>query len=142
MEDEKYSVREFQRRFAAGEFDKKDFDTQVKAGWYDWFCSQKALANKTKRMGTIIKHIKEGGKVDLDKTYVFFNNNCPAVGNLYDVFKICDLESGEVVYVVECDCKRDGGRYVVFDMRVSYEKPVFTTESSRDLERWFNEPSI
>ena len=30
--------------------------------------------------------------------YVFFKNNCPYVGALYDQFSICDIESGDVLF--------------------------------------------
>jgi hypothetical protein len=31
---------------------------------------------------------------------VLFANCCPGEGKLYDEFKICDLETGEVIYSV------------------------------------------
>ena len=39
-----------------------DKRVQIDAGWYDWFCKDTSLVNKTKRMGNIIKQIKPGGK--------------------------------------------------------------------------------
>ena len=134
----KYTIREFQRRFAAGEFASKDISVQIEAGWYDWFCSEGALAGKTKRMGLIIKHIHDGGKVDLDNALLAFKNNCPVVGNLYDSFQIVDKDTRETLYWVGCDCWRDGGRYVVLSKSDNFGKPVFVTDSSRELERWFN----
>ncbi len=57
--------------FMEGNFDVNDVKTQIKAGWYDWFCKDLSLANKTKKMGNIIKQVKRGGKVDLDNNYVW-----------------------------------------------------------------------
>ena len=57
-------------------------------------------ANKTKRMGNIIKQIKGGGiKVDLNNWYVWFKNNCPLNGPLYDDFRFADLGTGDA----KCD---------------------------------------
>ena len=71
------------------------------ANFYDWFCRESSLPNKGL---TLMKKVKSIVKVlpnlDLEKTYVFFKNNCPCVGHLYDSFSICDLESGDVLYWV------------------------------------------
>ena len=71
------------------------------ANFYDWFCRVSSLPNKglalMKKVKSIVKVLPN---LDLEKTYVFFKNNCPCVGNLYDSFSICDLESGNVLYWV------------------------------------------
>ena len=71
------SIREWIEKFNNGEFDSKDFDTQVNAGWYDWFCKEQSLSNRLKKMGNIIKDIKND--YILDNYYVWFKNNCPLV---------------------------------------------------------------
>ena len=69
--------------------------------FYDWFCSDKALENKSmklfKQVKTFIKHHPE---INLDTHYVFFKNNCPMLGPLYDDFRIVDIESDNVLYTV------------------------------------------
>ena len=95
---EEMTIREFVRRFLNGEFKSKDKATQCKAGWYDWWCKDEALANKTKYLGKKVASIMESPRFDKDKTYVFFKNNCPMVGALYAQFSICDLESGDVLF--------------------------------------------
>ena len=37
---ENISVREWIEKFNNGEFEDADIDTQIEAGWYDWFCKQ------------------------------------------------------------------------------------------------------
>ena len=37
--------------FMEGNFDADDVKTQIKAGWYDWFCKDSSLASKTKKDG-------------------------------------------------------------------------------------------
>lgn len=48
------SIREWVVRFNDGKYESSDVKTQIEAGWYDWFCKDSSLANKTKRMGIII----------------------------------------------------------------------------------------
>ena len=81
-----------------------DSDGQINSGnfnFYDWFCSDKALENKSKtlfkQVKTFIKHYPE---INLDTHYVFFKNNCPMLGSTYDDFRICDIEEGNVQYTV------------------------------------------
>ena len=63
--------------FLEGNFDESDVKTQIKAGWYDWFCKDSSLVRKTQRMGKIIAKLNQGGKVNLENCYVWFKNNCP-----------------------------------------------------------------
>ena len=30
----------------------------------------------------------------------FFKNNCPCNGSLYDDFRICDIDTGDVIYTI------------------------------------------
>ena len=43
---EEISVRQWQEQFKAGTFDSPDTKTQIRAGWYDWFCQDKALVGR------------------------------------------------------------------------------------------------
>lgn len=78
------SVREFLERYDNGEFDSPDVQTQINAGWYDWFCKDSSLANKTHRLVPIVKLIARSKLIDIDNMYVWFKNNCPCDGQLYD----------------------------------------------------------
>ena len=136
--DKQIKLSEWIQRFKSGEFEKPDTSTQIKAGWFDWFCKDKSLANKTKKMGNIIKQIKAGGKVDLETSYVWFKNNCPLSGPLYDDFRIADIENNNNLIVVQIDCFRNESKYTVFERLDGFEKPIFKTDSSRELVKWFN----
>ena len=103
MKDE-MNLNEWVEAFDRGDFDAGDRETQIKAGWYDWFCDDKSLANKTSRLGIKVKQIAASPLFDNEKVYVFFKNNCPCFGGLYDDFRICDIESGDVLYTVIPRC--------------------------------------
>lgn len=136
--EKQIKLSEWIERFKSGEFDKPDSTTQIKAGWFDWFCRDSSLANKTIKMGNIIKQIEVGGKVDLETSYVWFKNNCPLNGPLYDDFRIADIENNNNLFVVQIDCVWNDSRYTVFERLDGFEKPVFQTDSSRELVKWFN----
>lgn len=140
MENKDRSIREWQEAFNRGEFDGADVDTQIKAGWFDWFCREQSLGRRLERMAKIVMRIKGAGKVDLDHQYVFFKNNCPMVGPLYDSFSICDRETGDVVLWVGIGDKRADHRYEVTGQATDFQKELFSSDSLRELVEWLNRP--
>lgn len=136
----KLTLREWQKKFNEGIYNDIDIQTQIAAGWYDWFCRPTSLANKTKKLGAIVKQIKDGGKVDLDNTYVWFKNNCPMVGPLYDDFRIADLDSGHIIFTVAVNDKRSKYRYEVWGKHNEFDKPIIGFDDSRKLVKWLNTP--
>ncbi|QWB95468.1 hypothetical protein KHQ89_05810 [Mycoplasmatota bacterium] len=133
------SLRMWIESFNKGEFDSKDLQTQIKAGWYDWFCKDESLASKTKRMGNIVKQFKDGGKLNLDKIYVWFKNNCTLAGPLYDDFRIADMESGDTLFTIQINCFREEKRYTVYGKKNDFDTSLFNTNSIKELVSWFNE---
>lgn len=130
--------------FILGDFDSEDVKTQIKAGWYDWFCKDSSLGRKTKRMGKIISKLREGGKVNFKNWYVWFKNNCPLNGPLYDDFRFADLETGEVQFTIQLDCCWNQKKYTVYgrtlDGQFHSDNALFETDSVKELVEWFNQP--
>ena len=141
MRDRKNLI-EWQEKFVNGDFNDDNCRVQISAGWYDWFCKDSSLRNKTYKMGNIIKQIKDGGKVNRQSSYVFFKNNCPCVGPLYDDFRICSLETGDVLLNITIGDKRNEYRYTVYgrdgNNNCHWDEPLFATNSSRELVKWLN----
>jgi hypothetical protein len=129
----KISVREWIQKFNNGEFEAKDFNTQVKAGWYDWFCSDSALSNRLKKMGNIIKDIKND--FVLDNYYVWFKNNCPMTGKLYDDFRFEPFNEelrNKNYFGVTCEDQRNEHKYEIFTGRNDYTTE-FTAGNKKEL---------
>lgn len=128
--------------FLNGKYESKDVKTQIEAGWYDWFCKDSSLARKTQIMGGIIKQIKAGRKVNLQDWYVWFKNNCPLNGPLYDDFRFADLETGDVMFTVQIGCCWNKHRYAVYgrtpDGGTYWNEPIFEGDSIKELLKWFN----
>lgn len=130
--------------FILGGFDSEDVKTQIKAGWYDWFCKDSSLGRKTKRMGNIISKLREGGKVNFKNWYVWFKNNCPLNGPLYDDFRFADLETREVQFTIQLDCCWNQKKYTVYgrtpDGQFHSDNALFETDSVKELVEWLNQP--
>ena len=141
---DRISINEWINKFLSGEFDSKDIRVQIQAGWYDWFCKDYSLANKTKKMGNIVRQVKRGGKVNLDDWYVWFKNNCPLNGPLYDDFRFASLETGDVQFTIQINCCWNKHRYAVYgrtpDGEGHWDEPLFESDSLKDLVKWLNSP--
>lgn len=143
--EQRINIAEWQQHYWNGDWDNNEVRVQIKAGWYDWFCKDSSLKNKTLRMGRIIQEIKAGGKVNLKDWYVWFKNNCPLNGPLYDDFRIADLETGEVQLTIQLDCCWNQKKYAVYGRRepgaeFQSDTPLFETDSTKELIKWLNEP--
>ena len=152
MSRNEISVAEWIKNFQQGKYCYVDRQTQISAGWYDWFCQTNRLREKTYKMGKIIAQIKEGGKVDLNNWYVWFKNNCPCSGPLYDDFRFARRDTGDVMFTIQIDCCWNKSKYAVWGRKplpngeyeehfgANNEPPLFECGNLRDLVKWLNTP--
>lgn len=75
-------------------------DAELTDMFYDWFCKESSLPNKGRKLLRRLRQITPSPRFDGNENYVFFKNNCPMNGSLYDDFRICDIKTGDVVYCV------------------------------------------
>lgn len=106
-------------------------------GFYDWFCKDSSLKNKAEklvsRLQTILKNNK---RFDTTKTYVFFKNNCPCVGGLYDDFRICDIETGKVLYTVTPRNPHKNNKASIWSAENDFNGPLLVG-SWTDIKKFF-----
>ena len=83
-------------------------------------------------------------KRPLKDWYVWFKNNCPLNGPLYDDFRFANLETGDVMFTIQINCCWNLHRYAVYgrtpDGEGHWDKPLFETDSVKELKNWLNSP--
>ena len=101
--------------------------------FYDWFCKPSSLRNKSwKLMKQVKTFLKHNPQIDLLTHYVFFKNNCPMNGPLYDDFRICNIETGDVVYTVIPKCGHSG-LAEIWGRENDFKGPLKTAETFSKL---------
>lgn len=103
--------------------------------WYDWFCDERYLPQKSEKLMGKLLEIVNSPKFDKEKTYTFFKNNCPMwKPGTYDDFRICDIETGNVIY---CVANIDKGNWEVFG-EGSWSEPLVKGTWNK-VRKWFME---
>ena len=135
MSNSDTTYRQWIAKFENGEFDSPNVHVQISAGWYDWFCKGESLARKTRALAPKVLKISKSKKIDLDKVYIFFKNNCPLDGPLYDDFRICDIESGDVIWTITPKSGHTG-LAEVWGNENNFEEPI-VEGSIKDVYTYF-----
>jgi len=100
--------------------------------FYDWFCSDKALKAKSEKLFKMVKRWVKYRNTDTEKVYVFFKNNCPANGPLYDDFRICDVETGDVIWTVTPKCGHSG-KAEVWGRQNDFKGPIVVGTNMNEI---------
>ncbi|MDR0472348.1 MAG: hypothetical protein LBH43_01560 [Treponema sp.] len=109
------SVREFIANYENGKYEDPSVNTMIDAGWFDWFCEDDELKSRLDEIFPKVKQLASSSKVNIDTMYVFFKNNCPGIGDIYDDFRFCEMRTGIEVG------RKDGSDYTLRN----YGKPEF-----------------
>jgi hypothetical protein len=142
MADKDITLREWINNYKNGKYstnnELKMYDIACDAGWYDWFCPTKELLDKLKKFYDIVSKITN--EYILDNYYVWFKNNCPMDGDLYDDmrFEPFDEEKRDKQYfIIKYNCCWNNGLYAVYTARNKYELE-FETNNIEELINYIN----
>lgn len=140
MENKEISIRQKLANFKDGKYLWPSIDTQIAAGWYDWFCKDTALTAKTNKLLGYLKKIAGSKLIDQDAQYVWFKNNCPMDGNLYDDFRIADMATGNTLITItpKSGHRVMNGKGEVWSRSNDFKGPVFVG-TWPEIVAWFKD---
>ena len=132
------SVREWQKRYKAGEYNSRERSVQCEAGWYDWFCRDEGLWGRLKQLAPLILGISE--PEILDNYYLWLKNNCPVHGPLYDDVRFEPLEgerNGRYFIVQRCS-PWEVHRWTLYTERHGFDEPEYGCTHVREMVQYIN----
>ena len=129
------SIKQWIENYNSGKYDSQDVKVQGEAGWYDWFCRNKSLCGKTKRLAPKVKQLAKSSKVDVDNWYVWFKNNYPMFGSLYDDIHFADIKTGNVIYTIAF-VKKYGQTIELWGKENDFKHPLVTGHW-KDIKKYF-----
>lgn len=101
--------------------------------FYDWFCKDSSLEGKARRLLSNLKtFLKHHPEIDQTKHYVWFKNNCPGRGPLYDDFRISDMETGDVIWNVTPKSGHSG-KAEVYSRANGFKEPLMEADTFSGL---------
>ena len=146
----KITIREWLSNYEDGKYSNSDFDTMCDAGWYDWFCSDEALANKLRKFAGVIKNVTKNDDYLLDNFTLRFKNLCQCTSDswyLYDMIRFAPMDEQEKdgrIFVITIGNKRTGCTYGVWaatkkcavEHNVNYQKELipYMHKISKELQ--------
>ena len=121
-----------------GEAAYANLDACIAHGWYDWFCENDELRERAKAFFPIILGVDADAKIK-PEWHVWFKNNCPAVGDLYDDLRLSSELCNEMI--ITHNSPHDDAQnkpWVVYMPSNGYEEPVALFDTPEELVLWLN----
>lgn len=134
---EEISVRQWQEKFRAGDFNSDSLNIHFQAGWEDF---GDPLNNKfVKNLSKVVMGITD--PFILDNYYVWFKESYPAVGPLYGDVRFHPLsgESGGKYFLVILDSPHERMKWSLITERFGYGTPEFECKDIRKMIQYINQ---
>lgn len=128
-------VEDFKRVQKDG-FKKAELQELTNGVWWDWFCRDTSLPNKTIKLGIKVCSIAKSPRINPNTMYVFFKNNSIFCGGLYDDFRICSRKDKEVIYNICPNSPRARGKAQVFGKENKFKDPL-VEGTWADVKKYF-----
>lgn len=129
---EKYNLIVWKEKYKKGHF--KNINSQIDAGWFDWYCSKKELVKKTKVLSEIILSLENSNKITLSNTYVLFSNHLRVNGSKYDAISFFTLHDQKKFMIITID----SNIFSVYLEKHQFTRDCFKTSSIQELIYWLN----
>lgn len=128
----KANLRQQLEAFKQGRYLDSDGNESWCYNFYDWFCKETSLEAKSKKLFRQVEKFVKLMGIDQENHYVFFKNNCPINGPLYDSFSICNNKTGDVIWWVTAKSGHTGEAEVYFKEK-GFNDPYATGKNFSDL---------
>lgn len=126
------------QEFENGNYLESDGSVNTRCyNFYDWFCQDSSLEKKAEKLFKATKRFCQKFNIDTDKYYVFFKNNCPMSGPLYDDFRICDIETDDVIYNVTPKSGHTGNAEIYYNEN-GFNHPWYEGKNLREIYKQIN----
>lgn len=135
MKEKNISIQQQLEAFDQGIILDSDGQQSSCFNFYDWFCNDSSLKNRAMKLfPKVKKFLQLHPEIDVKKTYVFFKNNCPFVGNSYDDFRICERSTGNVIYTVTPSCghRATQGQCEIWGRENKFDRPLLTAPNWKE----------
>ena len=129
------SINDQFHAFAEGRYMNSEGHASWCFNFYDWFCEDAKLEEKADTLYPAMMRFCRKMGLDTSRYFCFFKNNCPTFDNLYDDFRICDRETGDVVFTVIPDRVHHNGhkRASIWGIYNGFDGPIAQGESMREI---------
>lgn len=105
--------------------------------FYDWFCKDSSLEKRMLKLIPTVKFLVKYQIINPDTTYVWFKNNCPVDGQLYDDIRFSTIKDNAYLGGI---CPRSGHNAVNKKTSIwFYNDSKFTTLEFDNLSEFKKE---
>lgn len=105
--------------------------------FYDWFCTDSGLNSRSKNLIPKVNFVFKTLGLDESQYKVFFKNNCPVYGELYDSFAIDSLDDKVRIWVApKLGFSKENMHHKCEVCVIKYNENKISHELEKMFENW------